>query len=85
MKFLFKKKKLLTKSYLTLLETVEPGTVVWENLGMPLWSKVLRILLFVFAIAVLLCLSCALMVYLGLFEKLRVDFVKSDCGYPEYT
>lgn len=42
MKSVFQKKKLLKKGYYSIRDTVEPETIIWENLGVPASSKFFR-------------------------------------------
>lgn len=75
----FKKKKLLRKGFYKIEETVDPETIIWENLGHKLTSKMKYWLGTLFISALVFSVSFAGFWAMALIEKNRVKYVKSDC------
>lgn len=83
---LFTKRKLLQKGYLNLEDTVDPSSIIWENLGTSGFENGLRWAFALVLAAFIFCMSFAGLWWAASVEKMRAQFVKSDCNVlPFYS
>lgn len=75
---------LLEKGLYYVQGSVDPETVLWENLGTPFRKKVGRNCLSVVVIIMVLAVSYFGLLGIKSFEALHNQFVKSDCSGNEY-
>jgi len=80
---MFLKKKLLKKWFYGVEDAVSPETIIWENLGVSLWTKVKK---WAQALA-LIILAAAVSLYgfwqMAALEKARRDYTLRDCRFND--
>lgn len=84
MKSVFKKKKLLGKGYPRVRETANPECVIWENLGQKKSASFLVRLAVLLIAAAFFAGAFCFMWFFARYEKMRVNYVKSECFEGDY-
>lgn len=80
----FKKKRLLNKGNITVVTTVDPEIILWENLGVHLHQKCCNWLLVMLVMLLIFIVNFWGQVYFQLVEKSMIDVIKSDCQGEDY-
>jgi hypothetical protein len=75
---------LLDKGFYNVEGSVDPATVLWENLGTPIYKKLGRWIGTGSVIFIVLIISFFGLWGIALFEKLNNRWVRSDCSGNEY-
>lgn len=82
----FKKRKILQKHMPYVQNAIDPICILWENMNISFCRTFMFLMLELLIAMVLLFITFAAMAYLATFEKVRKDYVKSDCvALPELT
>lgn len=79
----FKKKRLVQDGNLTINETVDPQIILWENIGIRMWSNIYnRAFVFTAVVGTLIFSYCG-QYYWQFIAKSLKDFRKSECSVED--